>query len=713
MSREPKSPQPAVRGSADSFKLGQTQERSACEACRKRKIKCTGERPVCSRCQRLGKECVYESVVNTWTYIAALEKRLQAVESIVGSPYTPKRHQKGTRSRSPTDRRQRPYPVLGAGSNAAPHHTLAASHTPASSSTVNWRYETMTAQQKHHLQQPGIQDQGVVDVGWSQISVPGDAQVVTGLPLDNDLIGELSRQSGSIAPTSMAMVDQSLIPPAHVVNALVDHFRTCTGASYPIFHIPTLLRQIEAVSSTDGLLLPRADICVVILVLAVASTSLPLKSPLYGDYKARASVLWKYGQSILPNPDSVSGLTRLQITLIKLQYVLYNPIAGNVWDLSGAAIRLAVDLGLHLDSVLTVSPLEEDLRRRLFWISYNLERNVCTVLSRPPSIPDDWINASFPSLIDDTLISEDTIRTGNPSPLKVVAVHRFRLRILQSEILGRLYRPASATSPPPQEWYDSIVERLEIWRRTLPNSADSWSLEWSHTKYHLTLILLFRPTPACPLPVRECLAKTLVSAGRVMRAYKELYRSGSITFNWFTTYQLFLAAAAYLNALGQAARNGWDIVSSVIESLLDVQSCTSIMEAISTIAPGTSGIRDATNAVSEKIVRYLTRGGQDDTNVSMLSNFPNLVVPPQKYGLEPSADSHPSSSSMTAAHLDAIPVVGGDGGAGSDGWLLPPMHGQDGDSLMRLLGEIQPEDWEKCFGDGSAVQQPFQLGFPI
>jgi hypothetical protein len=40
----------------------------------------------------------------------------------------------------------------------------------------------------------------------------------------------------------------------------------------------------------------------------------------------------------------------------------------DVWDLSGQAVRAAVDMGLHHDgSNLNGSGLQRDLGRRLFW----------------------------------------------------------------------------------------------------------------------------------------------------------------------------------------------------------------------------------------------------------------------------------------------------------------------------------------------------------
>lgn len=66
-----------------------------------------------------------------------------------------------------------------------------------------------------------------------------------------------------------------------------------------------------------------------------------------------------------------------------------------MWEVSGAAMRVAIDLGLHheTDRQSKLDPLERDMRRRLFWSAYCIDRNLATALGRPPSISDEWISA--------------------------------------------------------------------------------------------------------------------------------------------------------------------------------------------------------------------------------------------------------------------------------------------------------------------------------
>lgn len=51
-------------------------------------------------------------------------------------------------------------------------------------------------------------------------------------------------------------------------------------------------------------------------------------------------------------------------------------------------------------------------------------------------------------------------------------------------------------------------------------------------------------------------------------------------------YQLFINGVTYLNGLWQAHRNGWSIVPTLVDALLDIQGCSSIIEALA----GTSNV---------------------------------------------------------------------------------------------------------------------------
>jgi hypothetical protein len=107
--------------------------------------------------------------------------------------------------------------------------------------------------------------------------------------------------------------------------------------------------------------------------------------------------------------QSKGGLDELQAVLLLAGYALLRPVSPGLWYIVGVAVRLAIDLGLHYEDAeqeakaptITNEPKTEkearkewvrDMRRRLWWCVYNLDRLVSTCVGRPFGIADEVIS---------------------------------------------------------------------------------------------------------------------------------------------------------------------------------------------------------------------------------------------------------------------------------------------------------------------------------
>lgn len=95
---------------------------------------------------------------------------------------------------------------------------------------------------------------------------------------------------------------------------------------------------------------------------------------------------------------SSGGLEELQAVLLLAAYAILRPVSPGVWYIIGVAMRLAVDLGLFTEEVVPKGVGDDgmrgwrrDLRRRLFWCTYSLDRLVSTCVGRPVQIADEVI----------------------------------------------------------------------------------------------------------------------------------------------------------------------------------------------------------------------------------------------------------------------------------------------------------------------------------
>ena len=153
------------------------------------------------------------------------------------------------------------------------------------------------------------------------------------------------------------------------------------------------------------------------------------------------------------------ALEELQAVLLLASFALLRPAAPGLWYITGVAVRLAVDLGLHQEEGTARDDEDgsesrdngdagekchksyiRDYRRRLWWCVYSFDRLVSTCVGRPLGISDEAITTNFPSVLDDEFVTpaglprETDALLAQPS-YKRVTFHYIRLRLLQSEIL--------------------------------------------------------------------------------------------------------------------------------------------------------------------------------------------------------------------------------------------------------------------------------------
>ena len=110
-------------------------------------------------------------------------------------------------------------------------------------------------------------------------------------------------------------------------------------------------------------------------------------------------------------------------------------------------MRMCIDLGLHQETPQMAQRLDAlslDERRRLWWCTYSLDRQVCVYLGRPFGIADEAVKVPYPEDVDDQFISKHGIMKDHPlvhqKSSMTIARHMFRIRQLQSEIQCILYQ---------------------------------------------------------------------------------------------------------------------------------------------------------------------------------------------------------------------------------------------------------------------------------
>ncbi|EON68571.1 hypothetical protein W97_07829 [Coniosporium apollinis CBS 100218] len=388
-------------------------------------------------------------------------------------------------------------------------------------------------------------------------------------------------------------------------------------------------------------------------------------------------------------PDGFGGgLEELQAVLLLAGFALLRPVAPGLWYIVGVAVRLGVDLGLHYEDGVDIddtpsddAPIDRmkgsssstptkidarergrrewvrDLRRRLWWCVYSLDRLVSTCVGRPFGITDQVVTTEFPSLLDDNYITTGGFLeplSGSEKPsYKFVSHHYFRLRLLQSEILqvlqhrqaqqaranganeGNQFMHTKLPSPFLQnfssfrQWRQDIDRRLWEWIQSAPNQLETgvqFSPLFLELNYWQAVITLYRQSLAVPAGLvgelrcanedvsspsmvnieeqedEEYIFLKVAEAGqKVLKLYRQLHRVHLVNYTFLATHHLFMAGISFLYAI-------WH--SPVVRSHLSldevdftVLAATSVLSDLIEKCPPAEACRDAFDRMSKATIQ--------------------------------------------------------------------------------------------------------------
>lgn len=317
-----------------------------------------------------------------------------------------------------------------------------------------------------------------------------------------------------------------------------------------------------------------------------------------------------------------SDLETVSAVLLLAQYVALCPSMGNLWQLTGIALRLCVDIGLHweTDAVLAMDQNLLDERRRLFWATYSFDRQLAITLGRPFGIADQSINVQYPnpyySSVADQSSDLDEIGINH----KRVANHLVSLYRLESEVKHVLYHQLQGTTLAyPRAnyalWIRDIQPRLREWHDAIPplNKTHPQSLfacqSWWDATWCNTLLLLHRPNPLVTHPTTESFRVCYDTSCKAIESIKALQREQKICVTWRWVHHLFLAGITLMYTLWHS--HEVRVKTSVMDVMHAVQSCNITLTALAERFGGAVGCRDAFEKLSTATLRWLLEKGSE------------------------------------------------------------------------------------------------------
>ncbi|KAF9968043.1 hypothetical protein BGZ70_007055 [Mortierella alpina] len=587
----------------------------ACDTCRRKKVRCDGLQPSCTNCTTFGFQCTFNDSAKKRGppkgYIEALENRLHRMENLLGGLV-----QGGDRSKFDLDSwKEEQDDDLESFDSAWPPSpdtplfmsNLPSLPTPASGhpERKDFSPSTTTKLSQHNGQIPDVEDEDEVlpfDLEARE-KINAIADNLSSLTLDD---GGFVRYLGNSSGIDMLQKNQLLkngymmipirlkehmtwltqkedaiarmeshmpLPPRDLADHLIDCYFTFIHPYMPVLHKPTFMRQYR---NPDPHMRPPGVLLNAMFAIASRYSTHPeivgTDPESFGDeYFDRAKRLIDYEYE-LPRQSSIQAL---------LLMVIYRftsaKSGGRIWVMLGMAIRMAQDMGMHRSSARWhLPPLETELRKRLWWACYVMDRWSSCCMGRPLGIDDIDCDVDYPSVVEEDWADADG-KAGSPdednekhkeelSFALRYFVENIKLAQIVGQILQRVYSATTRSHGPGQvmstvaeldtkltKWLLDLPADLKYDHKVEPSKLNRW-VAAIHCSYYTILIVLHRPFMVPSALTKSKLSESIPSlnicvsaANSVTHLIERLIQDDSFQFNWcFATYEAFTTSLIHL-----------------------------------------------------------------------------------------------------------------------------------------------------------------------
>ncbi|KAL2818033.1 fungal-specific transcription factor domain-containing protein [Aspergillus granulosus] len=256
----------------------------------------------------------------------------------------------------------------------------------------------------------------------------------------------------------------SALPPKPVADFLIS---VCLTHAHDVFFYVDQAQFLANVDqlytdSTSPLRLDSGFVCLTLSILALGSQWTELERPSSFPAHLRPNggdpgrIFYEEARTLIPDIIDRTSLTSIQAPFILGIYSLPDRALGSAYAYMGLALRKAVALELHqLTDASALSEHEKQIRCRLWWSVYSLERTTAIKLNRPRSIDPDVISTPLPMPL--------------PSIDGMQKVDNIQQQIAYASLIKVIDRVAELGTRN-STGIDVLQQELETWRSYLPSN---------------------------------------------------------------------------------------------------------------------------------------------------------------------------------------------------------------------------------------------------
>ncbi|TPX24311.1 hypothetical protein DIZ76_013657 [Coccidioides immitis] len=500
---------------------------TACTRCRQRKSRCDTGIPRCGPCQRSDSKCVYfDPVKNTTvprTYILQLQDKVRRL------------HEKLAQVESQIENSPDPELMVRGGGLIKFKENDESRFLGPSSGIAITRFVMEMAKQNTDTK-----------------SIKEVVNEITAKEIKYVFTKESQKPTSKIYPL-ISSVAQPDLPDRGLTERLVDLFMAKAQYMLPTLHEPSFRQDVDAVYNGSD------DPCQNFQLRIVIAISMQKLST---QFAGLADAFYLAALPYLDASIRKMDISTLQCFVLIGQYSLLTPTRTAAYWVVGTAVKICQDLGLTDETTIATSPtgeplncLEVDMRRRLFWIVTSMEYGLSHSLGRPSAfcVTHDHINVKFFEIVDDKYITpQGVLPEAQPIMKKCIAIHFFKMRLLQAEIRRTLYLRKRDTPIDDQDpWFSQMLEKIDKWVNSCPTNDEGSGLSpvWFEGRRNTMIVFMYRPSPQVPEPSLQAAQRCYDACAFNIKMHKDQVTTGSVDLTWIWTQSVCMALNTILWSL--------------------------------------------------------------------------------------------------------------------------------------------------------------------
>lgn len=500
----------------------------SCSKCRSRRVKCDMSFPTCDRCERRGELCdICDMILYDFSTVRNLQLLIKDLQNKTKSTcFEDEEHEE--------EGRKRAQPSL----NKSVENSLSI------------EVGTLSSTNKNYI---GTASGAIfTKIFLAQLNIPN-------LNGKNNEFDKLNSNVSNLDIIDIPIVSlPNKITTIYLVGIYIEHVHIF----YPIIDVNYIAQLIENIYHSAGDITYN-DKYIIFMILSISSQFAENKEKYVNMHDSNSSMEYffmaykylTYSVSII-NLDSIRNILLLLIWCLSLKNPDQNE---NLWILTRHVTSLCIQLGLHRNNPSwKLSSIELEIRNRLWWTCFALERLVALQTGRTLSIRNYAIDAEMPKVRDDYDLIKPDFTLHCPSyqhfyfqPMYLLA----KVRTIGGDILESVYiARGKGKTLAVESVYKSAArlrEELDLWLESIMDlyiREDKWIYETLRLNYDIYSLALSRPSPSFPKVSVSSSKVCLNDSKSFIDIVNNQISSDSIMDFWFISANIITVGITFLFA---------------------------------------------------------------------------------------------------------------------------------------------------------------------